>query len=181
MRIHGTNLKRIAAEKGVAIERLAEAVQRTGLKGDHAVAAVKNWMRGSDHPRCKAADVNRMAEVLGVEPAKIAKFECILKHHRGSPRKAKLLTDLIRGKDVDTATNLLTFTTKRAARNVKKALLAAIADAEQVNADVTSLFVCDSRVDAGPIMKRIKEKDRGRAHPIQKPFSHITVALEERA
>lgn len=180
MRIHGPNLKRLAADKGVAAERLAEAVQRTGMKGDNAVAAVKNWMRGSDHPRCKAADIAKMAEVLGVEAAKIAKFECILKYQKGSPRKAKLLTDLIRGKDALTAQNLLGFNTKRAAVGVGKALKAAIADAEQAQADTTALFVCDSRVDAGPIMKRIKEKDRGRAHPILKPFSHITVALEER-
>lgn len=181
MRINGPQLKKIAADKDVAVERLAEAVQRDGLKGDRAISAVKNWMRGSDHPRCRAADVAKLAEVLGVETPKIAKFECIVKYHRGSPRKAKLLTDLIRGKNVDTAMNLLTFTTKRAAVNVKKALSAAIADAEQVNADTTTLVVMDSRVDGGPVMKRFKEKDRGRSHQLLKPFAHITIALVEKA
>ncbi|MGD9689400.1 MAG: 50S ribosomal protein L22 [Phycisphaerales bacterium] len=180
MRIHGPNLKRLAGDKGVEPERLAEAVQRTGLKGANAVRAVSNWMRDNDHPRCKASDIGKMAEVLGVESSKIARFECILKYQKGSPRKAKLLTDLIRGKDVLTAENLLRFNTKRAAVGVFKALKAAIADAEQAQADATALVVCDSRVDGGPVMKRIKEKDRGRAHPILKPFSHITVALEER-
>jgi large subunit ribosomal protein L22 len=181
MRINGPQLKKIAADKDVTVERLAEAIQRTGLKGDRAISAVSNWMRGSDHPRCKSSDVTKLAEVLSVEPAKIAKFECMVKYHRGSPRKAKLLTDLIRGKNVDTAMNLLTFTTKRAAVNIKKALSAAIADAEQVNADTTSLVVADSRVDGGPVMKRFKEKDRGRSHALLKPFSHITVALVEKA
>ena len=103
-----------------------------------------------------------------------------MKYHRGSPRKVALLTDLVRGKDVDTALNLLTFTTKRAAVDVKKALSAAIADAEQANADVTALVVADSRVDDGPRLKRFQPKDRGRAHQILKRMSHITIALEDR-
>lgn len=181
MRIHGKHLTKLAAEKGVAVERLAEAVQRTGLGGEDAIRAIKNWMRDNDHPRCKAPDIKKMAEVLGVEPSKIAKFECILRYHRGSPRKVKLLTDLIRGKDINTAMNLLTFTTKRAAVNVKKALSAAIADAQQVSADETLLVVGESRVDEGPTLKRFQEKDRGRAHPIMKRMSHITIALEEKA
>lgn len=181
MRIHGKNLKKLAAEKGVAVERLAESVQRTGLGGTNAIRAINNWMRDNDHPRCKSADIKKMAEVLGVEPAKIARFECILKYHRGSPRKVKLLTDLIRGKDLDTAINLLTFTTKRAAVNVKKALNAAYADAQTVNADGSLLVVGESRVDEGPTIKRFKEKDRGRAHPIMKRMSHITIALVEKA
>lgn len=180
MRIHGPRLKKIAAEKGLSVETLAAAVQRTGLRGDNAVRAVKNWMVGRDHPRCKSADITKLAETLGVEAARIAKFTCILRYHRGSPRKAKLLTDLIKGKDVDTATNLLVFTTKRAAVDVKKALSAAIADAEQVNADVTALVVSESRVDDAPRMKRFQQKDRGRAHQILKRMTHITIALEEK-
>jgi ribosomal protein L22 len=79
------------------------------------------------------------------------------------------------------ALNQLTFTTKRAAVNIKKALSAAIADAEQAEADVTALFVAESRVDGAGMMKRFQPKDRGRAHPIEKRFSNITVAVEERA
>lgn len=181
MRIHGSNLKTLALEKGVAPERLAEGVQRTGLAGEDALRAVKNWMTGNDNPRCKAADIRKMAEVLGVEPAAIAKFECIVKYHRGSPRKVKLLTDLIRGKDVNTAINLLSFNTKRAAVNVRKAVNAAVTEAQQANADETLLVVGESRVDDGPRIKRIKEKDRGRAHPIIKRLAHITIALEQKA
>lgn len=180
MRIHGAYLKKIAAEKGMSVDALAAAVARPSLQGDDAVSAVKNWMRGSDHPRCKSEDVNKLAAALGVESAKIAKFTCILKFHRGSPRKAMLLVELVRGKPVDKAISMLTFTTKRAAVNVKKAVNAAITEAEQASADVTRLVVAESRVDDGPRLKRFQPKDRGRAHSILKRMSHITIALVEK-
>jgi large subunit ribosomal protein L22 len=181
MRIHGPSLKQTAAAKGVSPEQLAAAIERVGLKGERAVSAINNWMANRDHPRCKLADVKKLAEVLGVEVGKIARFQCILKFHRGSPRKAKLLADLIKGKDVLTAENLLRFNDKRAAVNVRKALSAAIADAEQVNADTTALVVTESRVDDGPRLKRFHQKDRGRAHSITKRMSHITISLQEKA
>ncbi|MCC6970864.1 MAG: 50S ribosomal protein L22 [Phycisphaerales bacterium] len=104
-----------------------------------------------------------------------------MRYHRGSPRKARLIADLVRGKSVDQALNLLTFSPKRAADNVRKALAAAIADAEQFEADVTKLVVSLSMVDEGPTMKRFQPKDRGRAHPIMKRSSHITIGVEERS
>jgi large subunit ribosomal protein L22 len=116
-----------------------------------------------------------------VPPKSLAAFTSQVRHHRGSPRKARLLAELIRGKNVDQALNLLTFTTKRAAVNVKKCLNAAIADAEQAECDITRLFVAESRVDNAAVIKRFQPKDRGRAHPIHKPLSHITVSVEERA
>jgi len=81
---------------------------------------------------------------------------------------------------VDQALNLLTFTTKKAAVNVKKALAAAIADAEQGEVDTTLLFVSESRVNEGTVIKRFQPKDRGRAHAILKQTSHITVSVQER-
>ncbi|MFA6045634.1 MAG: 50S ribosomal protein L22 [Phycisphaerales bacterium] len=110
----------------------------------------------------------------------MAAFTSAVNQHRGSPRKAKLLVDLIRGKNVDQALNLLTFTTKKAAVNVKKCLNAAIADAEQAECDITRLFVAESRVDEATPIKRFQPKDRGRAHPIIKRLSHITISVEER-
>ncbi|MBX3375451.1 MAG: 50S ribosomal protein L22 [Phycisphaeraceae bacterium] len=138
-------------------------------------------MKGRDHPRCKAADIAKLAAAVGAAPKDIARFVSEVRHHRGSPRKAKLLVDLVRGKSVDEALNLLTFTTKRAAVNVKKALNAAIADAERAEADVTALYIVESRVDDGGMIKRFQPKDRGRAHPIEKRLSHITIGLEEKA
>ena len=181
MKLRADTLKQLAQKAGVSTEQLAQAIERTGLKGPAAVSAVNNWLDGNDHPRCKAVDLRKLAAAVGAQPKDIARFVSQVRTHRGSPRKAKLLVDLVRGKSVDDALNLLTFTTKRAAVNVKKALNAAIADAELAEADVTSLFVAESRVDDGGMMKRFQPKDRGRAHPIEKRFSHITIGVQERA
>ena len=162
-------------------EELASAVARKGLRREQAVSAIRNWMRGNDHPRCKAEDIRALAGELGCQVSDLAMFTSVYKYHRGSPRKARLLADMIRGKSYLEAENMLTFTPKRAAVDVKKALLAAKAAAEEAEADVTALFVTESRVDEGPIMKRFQPKDRGRAHPIMKRMSHITIGVEERA
>lgn len=180
MRLRANRLKELADAAGVDIDALARAVERTGLEGDRARTAVRNWLGGRDHPRCKAADIERLAEAVGVEPRSIARFTSQVRHHRGSTQKARLVADLVRGRSVDEAMNLLTFTPKRAAVNVKKALQAAMADAEEAQADLTQLFVAESRVDEGPQIKRFRPKDRGRAHPIIKQTSHITIGVEER-
>lgn len=181
MRIDGKKLASVAKEKGIAPEALAQSVERSGLTGDRALSAVRNWMRGTDHPRCRAEDIKRLATALGVEPSKIAKFQCILKYHRGSPRKVQLLVDLIRGKDFDTALDLLTFTTKRAAVDVKKALVSAYDAADKAEAELSSLIVSESMAQEGPTLKRFQQKDRGRAHSIHKRMTHITVSLSEKA
>jgi len=180
VKIRGDQLRTLAEAAEMSVEDLANAVSRKGLEGDRAVSAVGNWMRGSDHPRCKAEDIRKLAGALRCSVADIARFTCIFKQHRGSPRKVKLLVDLIRGKNINDALNMLTFTTKRAAVDVKSALRSAIDDAEALNADINNLYVAESRVDAGPVMKRFQPKDRGRAHPIMKRMAHITIGVEER-
>ncbi len=180
MRIRGETIKQLAQAKGLTHEQLGEAVERTGLTGSRAVSAVRNWMGGRDHPRCKSQDIEKLARALDVQPKDIARFTSQVMHHRGSPRKAGLLVDLIRGRSYEDALNQLSFSPKRAALNVRKALDAAYAEAERAEADVTSLFVAESRCDEGPRMKRFQPKDRGRAHPIIKRLSHITIGLEER-
>src|SRR5690606_289711 len=125
-------------ERGAAAEDLAPAVARKGLSQEQAAAAIRNWMRGSDHPRCKAEDIRALAGALGCQVADIASFTSVYKYHRGSPRKARLLADLIRGKQALDAQNLLAFTTKRAAVDVKKALDAAITEAQLNEADEAS-------------------------------------------
>ncbi|QDU71771.1 50S ribosomal protein L22 [Mucisphaera calidilacus] len=102
--------------------------------------------------------------------------------HRGariSPKKAKLVTDLIRGRHVDEALTILSMSTKRGAVMVKNALNAAIANADKAEADVRRLMVKVAKVDGGPTIKRFQPKDRGRAHPIMKRTSHITVTVDE--
>lgn len=166
---------------GVTVDQLAESLAEPGFGADDARRALRNWLAGRDHPRCRHKTVTRLGELLRVPGKDLAAFTSKINHHRGSPRKAKLLVDLIRGKNVDQALNLLTFTTKRAAVNVKKCLNAAIADAEQAECDITRLYVAESRVDDAPRIKRFQPKDRGRAHAITKRLSHITISVEERA
>jgi len=105
----------------------------------------------------------------------------IAKHRfaRISPRKARLLADLIRGRDVQDALNILKFTPNRAAGMISKVLTSAVANANEDEANVESLYVLEATVGEGPTMKRFHPKDRGRAHPIMKRTSHITVAVEE--
>lgn len=180
MRLHAEKLKKHAEAAGVTVEQLGEAVERTGLKGVEAVKAVRNWMAGRDHPRCKKADIDRLAAAVGVRTRDIARFTSEVRFHRGSPKKAKLVVDMVRGKAVTDADDMLRFSTKRAATNIRKAILAATAEAEQVDADFGNLVVSEARVDKAAHIKRFRPKDRGRAHPILKRTSHILITVEER-
>lgn len=98
---------------------------------------------------------------------------------RISPRKARLVADLIKGRPVEDALNQLTLSKKRAAVFFRQGLQAAIANADQDEANVRTLIVTDARVDEGPTIKRFQPKDRGRAHQILKRTSHIRVTVDE--
>lgn len=180
MRIRGDKLKRLSEQTGIGAEELGSAVERTGLSGARAVSAVRNWMAGRDHPRCKARDIVALAQALGCEVRDLAKFTCEVNFHRGSDRKARLVVDLIRGRSADDALAMLGFAPQRAAVNIRKALAAAVADAELADADVGELYVAEALVDGATPLKRFQPKDRGRAHAILKRQSHITVSVQER-
>jgi large subunit ribosomal protein L22 len=110
-------------------------------------------------------------------------MEALAKHNfaRISPQKARLVADLIRGKNVDQALEILTFSNKKAAELVKKVLESAIANAEHnEGADIDDLRVAKIFVDEGPIMKRIMPRAKGRADRILKRSSHITVVVADR-
>ncbi|HAY9856835.1 TPA: 50S ribosomal protein L22 [Shigella sonnei] len=114
-------------------------------------------------------------------------METIAKHRhaRSSAQKVRLVADLIRGKKVSQALDILTYTNKKAAVLVKKVLESAIANAEHNDgADiddlkVTKIFV-KIFVDEGPSMKRIMPRAKGRADRILKRTSHITVVVSDR-
>jgi len=181
MKVQSTKLKALIASSDLSVEQLGAAVERGGLKGDDAAKAVRNWAAGRDHPRCKSADLRALAGAFGVPVKDISKFTSEVRFHRGSPLKARLVADMIRGKTVSEAMEMLTFSTKRAATNMQKALAAAYAEAEMNDVDDSKLYVAESRVDEGPPIKRFRPKDRGRAHPILKRTSHLTVTIEERS
>jgi large subunit ribosomal protein L22 len=99
---------------------------------------------------------------------------------RISERKARLVVALVRGMDCDQAVQTLNYTHKRAAHMVNRVLQSAMANANEQEAAMNRLYVSEARVDPGPIIKRWRPKDRGRAHPIQKRTSHIIIGVDER-
>jgi len=181
VRLRAKELKTRATEAGVSVEQLADSITRDGLSGDKAASAVRNWMGGKGHPKCTKSDIEAMATAVGCLTKDITKFTSQVRNHRGSAKKAKLVADMIRGKSFEDANNMLTYSTKRAAVNIHKALKAAAADAEQIGVDPSSVFVCEITVDRGQHIKRFRPKDRGRAHPILKRTSHITLSVQERS
>jgi large subunit ribosomal protein L22 len=99
---------------------------------------------------------------------------------RVSPQKLNLLAQLIRGKKVDKALADLAFSRKRIARDVKKTLESAIANAENNHdLDVDALFVAEAYVGKNLVMKRLKPRARGRSSRIEKPFAQITVVVRQ--
>ena len=106
----------------------------------------------------------------------------VARNIRVSPRKLNLLAQQIRGKKVDRALNELTFSQKRIAGAVKKALQSAIANAENNHdLDVDDLFVKEASVGKNLVMKRFHPRARGNSGGIEKFFSQITIVVEEAA
>jgi large subunit ribosomal protein L22 len=102
------------------------------------------------------------------------------KYVRISPRKARIVAEIIKGKPIEDALNILKFTPKKAARIINKVLNSALANAEQnYSLDVDNLYVKQVRVDGGPSWKRIQPRAMGRAYRILKRTSHITVIVDE--
>lgn len=102
------------------------------------------------------------------------------RYARIAPRKARLVMDLIRGREVEDAMNILKFSKQRASVLIEKVLRSAVANYnEQETAQGrTALFISEGRVDPGPIIKRFQPKDRGKAYPIMKRTSHLVVSVE---
>lgn len=100
------------------------------------------------------------------------------KNARISAQKARLVADLIRGKDVAQALNILTFSPKKGTELIKKVLESAIANAEHNNgADIDELKVVTIFVDKGPSLKRFQARAKGRGNRIEKQTCHINVTV----
>ena len=103
------------------------------------------------------------------------------KYLRGSTRKARLVTLAIRGKRVEEAAALLRFMPQHAARDVAMVLKSATANAENNhNLSAQDLVIVEAHANEGPTMKRWRPRAQGRAFPIHKPMTHITVVVEDR-
>ena len=107
--------------------------------------------------------------------------KAINKNVRTSPRKLALICNFIKGKKADVALKDLEFTRKRIAHDVSKTVKSAIANAENnYQFDIDNLFVKEAFVGKSLVMKRYRPRAKGRASPIKKPFSRITIILEEK-
>lgn len=109
-----------------------------------------------------------------------------LRFARVAARKARLVADLVRGRDVPEAIEILTFTHKKTAPLIKKLVESAVANAEQAASkestelDVDTLYIDTIHVDVGPTLRRYRPRAQGRATKILKKTSHITVVLATR-
>src|SRR5216684_4269931 len=107
--------------------------------------------------------------------------QAVLRNLRISPRKLNLLAQLIRGKKASAAIAELTFSKRRVAKDVKKVLQSAIANAENNHQlDVDRLYVKEATVGRAFVMKRFHTRGRGRSARIEKHFAHLTVIVRER-
>lgn len=104
-----------------------------------------------------------------------------LNYARVGEQKARLVANLVRGKDVNEAVKVLTFLNKKSAVMIKKLIESAVANAEYKKViDVDNLFVKTITVDQGPVFKRFRPRAQGRASGVRKRMSHINVILGER-
>jgi large subunit ribosomal protein L22 len=146
---------------------------KTASKGTTAKSAAK---RGTSRAAAK--------RVARSEPAVSAR--ALMRGTRQSPYKMRLVIDQIRGKDVNDALALLTFSKKHAAKQITKTLKSAVSNAEQAaratNAalDVDALYVKHAVINEGPKLKRFMPAAQGRATPIHKRTSHVEIVVAER-
>ncbi|OUS10922.1 50S ribosomal protein L22 [Nonlabens dokdonensis] len=123
----------------------------------------------------------QMAERLKEEKSKIAFAK--LNNCPTSPRKMRLVADIIRGKKVEDALSILKFSSKEAAGRLEKLVLSAIANWQAKNEDSdvadAGLIIKEIRVDGGAMLKRLRPAPQGRAHRIRKRSNHVTLVLGE--
>ncbi|MDT0540534.1 MULTISPECIES: 50S ribosomal protein L22 [Croceitalea] len=121
----------------------------------------------------------QMAERIKAEKKEMAFAK--LNNCPTSPRKMRLVADLVRGKNVEMALAILRFNPKEASRKLEKLLLSAIANWEAKNEEASiedaDLFVKEIRVDSGTMLKRLRPAPQGRAHRIRKRSNHVTMVL----
>lgn len=125
--------------------------------------------------------VRKRERALEIKEAKKTQYFAKLNNCPTSPRKMRLVADLIRGEKVETALNTLRFNPKEASGRLEKLLLSAIANWQAKNEDSSvedaGLFVKEIRVDGGAMLKRLRPAAQGRAHRIRKRSNHVTLVL----
>ncbi|UCF17987.1 MAG: 50S ribosomal protein L22 [Phycisphaerales bacterium] len=166
----------------MSADSLAGHLARGPFDRQKATVAIKNWQKGLFKPEPRADDIRRLATALSVEANDLADWRSSYRFAPISARKARLVTQLIVGRSVQDAIDILKFTSKRAAEIVDKVLKSAVADADEQQADTDNLYVSCACVDDAGVRigtKRFIAKDRGRAHPIRKKACHIHVTVTQ--
>ncbi|MBI9061565.1 MAG: 50S ribosomal protein L22 [Marinilabiliaceae bacterium] len=119
-----------------------------------------------------------------IKEAKKTDYFAMLRNVPTSPRKMRLVADMIRGKEVNLALDMLKFSSKEASRRVEKLLLSAIANWKEKNEGVriedANLYVKEIAVDSGRILKRLRPAPQGRAHRIRKRSNHVTLRVDSK-
>ena len=144
-------------------------------------AAAKKGVRRTGAPAKRARKASAAVKAVPGTEA-----HAIMRGTRQSPYKMRLVIDQIRGKDVNEALALLTFSKKHAAKQIQKTLKSAVANAEQAARsanealDVDALYVKHAVINEGPKLKRFMPAAQGRATPIQKRTSHVEIVVAER-
>ncbi|HUT30299.1 MAG TPA: 50S ribosomal protein L22 [Sedimentisphaerales bacterium] len=180
--LSAAKLRVLCEQRQISLEQLAEQLVRGGLNSKQAAGAIRNWQKGLFRPLPRRDDVRRLAAALSVEENDLVVWRSSCRFAPVSARKARLVTQLIVGRSVQDAMDILKFTAKRSAEVVDKVLRSAVADADEQQAEVDNLYVSEARVDDAGIRlgtKRWIAKDRGRAHPIRKKACHIHVTVSE--
>jgi len=180
--LSANKLTTLCRQRGVSIERLAEYLVRGGLNKKEAISAVKNWQKGLFKLEPRRDDIERLAGFLSVEVNDLVDWRSSYRFAPGSARKARLVAELIAGRGIQDAMDILKYTRKRAATMIDKVLRSAVAAADEQQADVDRLYISEVRVDDAGIRigtKRWIPKDRGRAHPIRKKACHIHITVTE--
>lgn len=117
-----------------------------------------------------------------IKEAKKEQFYAVLKNCPTSPRKMRLVVDMIRGQEINKALDLLKYSSKEASRKIEKLLLSAISNwqikNEGVRIEDSKLFVKDAFVDQGKTLKRLRPAPQGRGHRIRKRSNHVTLVLD---
>ena len=180
--LSANKLKELCRQRQRTAEQLAAQLVRGGLDREEAATAVKNWQKGLFKPIPRRDDIRQLAAALSAEVNDLVEWCSSYRFAPLSANKTRLVTQLIVGRSVQDAMDILKFTSKRAAKMIDKVLKSAVADADEQQADVDNLYVSCARVDDAGVRigtKRWMPKDRGRAHPIRKKACHIYITVTE--
>jgi len=180
--LSANKLTELCQQRQADIEQLASQLVRGGLDRKKAAVAIRNWQKGLFKPIPRSEDIRHLAAALSAEVNDLVDWRSSYRFAPLSARKVRLVTQLIVGRSVQDAMDILKFTRKRAATMVNKVLKSAIADADEQQADMDSLYVSCARVEEAGVRigtKRWIPKDRGRAHPIRKRACHIHVTVTQ--